>query len=76
MDDAPQELHNRVESTEVSASARDGTITITYKPSAISEITSGTNTLIYTPSVDAALTVSWNCDAESLPDWARPGRCR
>lgn len=65
-----------VETIEVSASAQDGTITITYKPSAIPELSNTTNTLIYIPSVDASRNVSWNCDGGSLPDWARPSRCR
>lgn len=66
-----------VETIEISAgSSADGTITITYKSAAISGISSTTNTLIYTPSVDSTLTVSWECDGGTVPDWARPARCR
>lgn len=65
-----------VEKIEVSANNPDGTITITYKPAAITGITSTTNTLIYTPSIDSASTVTWECDGGTLADWARPSRCR
>lgn len=65
-----------VESIEITAGAQNGMITITYKPTAIPEISNSTNTLIYESSTDASQTVSWNCDGGSLPDWARPSRCR
>lgn len=66
-----------VESIEVSVGdAADGTITITYKTSGITELTGSTNTLVYTPSVDSSLTVEWDCDAGTIPTWGRPPRCR
>lgn len=52
-------------------------VTITYKTSGITELTAGTNTLVYTPSVDpASLTVTWECDGGTIPEWGRPPRCR
>lgn len=66
-----------VDEIEVSRMAQDGTITIVYKPSGINEITSSTNTLIYTPTADpVSFTVTWECNAGTLPHWARPPRCR
>lgn len=66
-----------VETIEVSASAQDGAITITYKTSGITELTSSTNTLIYTPTPDpASQTITWECNTGTVPTWALPPRCR
>lgn len=66
-----------VEQIAVSQTAQDGTITITYKTSGITELTSSTNTLVYTPSVHASsMTVTWECDDGTVPTWALPPRCR
>lgn len=66
-----------VETIEISQSAQDGTITITYKTSGIPEITAATNTLIITPTADpVSYTITWECDGGTLPSWARPARCR
>lgn len=66
-----------VEQIAVSQNAQDGTITITFKTSGIPELTGSTNTLIYTPGVHASsMTVTWECDAGTVPTWALPPRCR
>lgn len=66
-----------VDTIEVSQSARDGTITITYKTSGIPELTTTSNTLIITPTADpTSYTITWECDGGTLPSWARPARCR
>jgi type IV pilus assembly protein PilA len=66
-----------VETIEISQSAQDGTITITYKTSGIPEVTAATNTLIMTPTADpTSYTITWECDGGTLPAWARPARCR
>lgn len=51
-------------------------ITITYDSSELSAIDAGSNTIVYTPTVDAARTVTWSCAGGTLPRWARPPRCR
>lgn len=51
-------------------------ITITYDSSELSGIDVGENTIVYTPSVDAAKTVTWSCSGGTMPRWARPPRCR
>lgn len=75
---APSEYETDfVETIEVSAGgAADGTITITYKTTGITELNASTNTLIYTPSVDSSMTVQWDCSGGSIPTWGRPPRCR
>lgn len=51
-------------------------ITITYDSSELSGIEVGSNTIVYTPTVDAARTVKWSCAGGTMPRWARPPRCR
>lgn len=51
-------------------------ITITYDSSELTGIEVGSNTIVYSPSVDADRTVQWSCAGGTLPRWARPPRCR
>lgn len=51
-------------------------ITITYDSSELSGIDVGSNTIVYTPTTDAARTVHWSCVGGTMPRWARPPRCR
>jgi len=65
---------NDVETVEVSNSPEPGSITITYKNSEFPDL-GGNNVLIMVP-VTYGGSINWECNQGTVPNWARPKRCR